>query len=262
MTASASHPEPEPRLAVVIPAYNEAPTIRDVAARALCQVQTVVVVDDGSTDGTAAALEGLDVTVLSHPVNRGKAESLRLGMRYAVASGAAGVITLDGDGQHRPEDIPRLVQAYRDRAGAIVIGARLHDRSQIPPLRYFANRFANFWVACAARRSYPDTQSGFRVYPAELLRSRLVTQNQSVRFTFETEILIDAARAGLPAVAVAIEALYPQRARASHFRPVADIVLIARMISRKILAALMSTVMSSIKAGLPRRGRGSRAATL
>ena len=100
------------RHAIVIPAYNEAMTIRQVTQRALKQGECVIVVDDGSFDGTAAALAGLPITLLRNPRNLGKGPALWRGIEQALRKGAQAVITLDGDGQHRPEDIPRLIAAH------------------------------------------------------------------------------------------------------------------------------------------------------
>jgi len=218
----------------VIPAYNEAPTIRDVARRTLSQLPDVIVVDDGSTDGTAAALQGLAVTVVTNPANMGKGASLWRGFALALAEGADAVVTLDGDAQHRPEDIPRLVAAWRADPERIVIGARLWDRGKVPPLRYFGNRFANFWVAWASGWPVKDSQSGFRVYPASLLRSVEVWHGPGARFAFESEILIEAGRAGVRTAAVPIAALYPANARASHYRSAVDTARIVRMIAWKL----------------------------
>jgi glycosyltransferase involved in cell wall biosynthesis len=222
--------------AVVIPAYNEAATIRGVAARALRHAPRVIVVDDGSLDGTADALEDLPVTVLRHVRNLGKASSLWRGMETALRDGATAVITLDGDGQHAPEDIPRLVAAHRRHPRTIVIGSRLHERHRIPPLRYYANRAANFWIGWAAGQSIPDSQSGFRLYPAEVLRSVQVAHGRTAGFVFESEILIEAGRGGMPSVPVPIAAIYGDHLRASHFRRVTDIALIVRMVAWKLLA--------------------------
>jgi len=223
-------------LAVVIPAYNEAATIRGVAQRALGQVARVVVVDDGSIDGTSVALEGLPVTLIRNPQNLGKAASLWRGMAVALAENASAVITLDGDGQHRPEDIPRLLEMHRAHPHALVVGARLHEGGSIPADRYFANRFANFWIAWAAGQRVEDSQSGFRVYPASLL-SRLPPQlGRASSFVFESEVLIEAGRRGTRLVWVPIPAIYEARGRRSHFRPVADIALITRMVAWKLIS--------------------------
>jgi len=221
-------------VAVVIPAYNEAATIRDVASRSLRVLPKVIVVDDGSTDGTCAALEGVGVTLVSNPVNLGKGASLWRGFALALAGGADAVITLDGDAQHRPEDIPRLVAAAQAQPGRIIIGARLWDRDKVPPLRYLGNRFANFWVAWAAGFPVADSQSGFRLYPANVLRHVEVFHGPNARFAFESEILIEAGRAGVASVAVPIAALYPPNARASHYRSTVDTARIVRMIAWKL----------------------------
>jgi glycosyltransferase involved in cell wall biosynthesis len=224
------------KIYAVIPAYNEAQTVRDVAARTLEVVSDVIVVDDGSSDGTRGALEGLPVTVISNPSNLGKGASLWRGFSVALAEGADAVVTLDADAQHRPEDIPRLLAAWQANPGRVIIGARLWDREKVPPLRYLGNRFANFWVAWAAGYPVADSQSGFRVYPASLLRRVQVFHGPNARFAFESEILIEAGRAGFPTRAVPIAALYPMQARASHYRAAADTARIVRMIAWKLIS--------------------------
>ena len=250
-----------PALAIVIPAYNEGATIRGVVVRCLEHVTTVIVVDDGSTDETHAALRDLPITLLSHPTNRGKSASLRWGLAQALRTGADAVITLDGDGQHLPEDLPKLIEAYMRDAGCIVIGARLHEKKQIPRARYLANRFANFWVTQAAGRAYPDTQSGFRIYPSLFLRM-ILAANASTRFVFETETLIDAARMGFRSVAVPIAAIYAAGARPSHFRPVLDVLLITRMVAWKILRGATSRRWRAVPSGSPQKPSPSQIASV
>jgi glycosyltransferase involved in cell wall biosynthesis len=222
--------------AVVIPAYNEAATIRDVAARALKICAQVIVVDDGSVDGTAQALDGLAVQLLRNDRNLGKAASLWRGAQAALTSGVDAVVTLDGDGQHAPEDIPRLMAAARRNPGGIVIGARLADRAAIPKTRYVANRIAAFWVSWACGQLLDDSQSGFRVYPAELFRKLAIPHGRARGFVFESEILIEAARLGYRCIMAPIAAVYRPGMRASHFRPVLDAVRITRMIAWKLLS--------------------------
>jgi len=224
------------KIVAVIPAFNEARTIRDVAARTLRVLPDLIVVDDGSTDGTAAELEGMRLTVISNGENLGKGASLWRGFAVALAEGADAVVTLDADAQHQPEDIPRLVEAWRAQPGRIVIGARVLDRDNAPPLRAFANRFANFWVAWAAGCRVIDSQSGFRVYPAALLRRVKVAHGPGARFAFESEILIEAGRAGVRSAAVPIAAIYPPQARASYYRSAVDTARIVRMIAWKLVS--------------------------
>jgi len=225
----------ELRYAVVIPACNEAATIAGVAARAAAVAATVIVVDDGSTDGTHEHLAGLPVVLLRNERNLGKGGSLWRGMQHALALGADGVVTLDGDGQHAPEDIPRLVRVAREHPDDLVIGARLVGREAAPRARRRANRVADFFVGWAAGQPLDDSQSGFRVYPASLLRRLDVKHGPTRGFVFESEALIAASRLGVKCRSVAIAAVYPQNARPSHFRPVADIARIGGMLMGQFL---------------------------
>lgn len=224
-------------VALVIPAYNEAQAIGDVIARALALGHRVVVIDDGSTDATWAAVARHPVVALRHPANRGKAAALLTGIAHALTAGAERVVTLDADGQHRPEDVPRLLAVGELVPAAIVIGSRRADGKRAPRARYWANRIADFWISWAAGQPIEDTQSGLRLYPASALRRLLGGIARSDGFAFESEILIEAGRAGIAIVPVPIAALYggPTQ-RASHFRPLRDIPKIVVMVARKLLA--------------------------
>ena len=220
---------------IIIPAYNEQQTIRRLALDALAQCSRVIVVDDGSRDGTAEQLRGLPLTVLVHKDNQGKAASLRTAFRYALEQNAKCALSIDGDGQHCLSDAAGLLSVWSLYPQRIVIGSRLHDRDQFPPARYHANRFACFWISWAAGHSIADSQSGFRAYPREVMHLALTRKVASDRFTFESEILIVAARHGHETLAMAIPSSYPVNARPSHFRPVADIAKIVVMVAGKLL---------------------------
>lgn len=220
---------------IIIPAYNERKTIRLLALDALAQCPRVIVVDDGSRDGTAEQLQGLPLTVLVHKDNQGKAASLRTAFRYALERDAKCALSIDGDGQHCLADAAGLLTVWSIYPQRIVIGSRLHDRAQFPPARYHANRFACFWISWAAGHPIADSQSGFRVYPSEVMRLALTRKVRTDRFTFESEILIVAARHGHETLAMAIPSSYPVNARPSHFRPVTDIARIVLMVAGKLL---------------------------
>ena len=219
-------------VAVVIPAYNEARTIADIAQKAGLHADMVIVVDDGSTDGTTDKLEALKVTVLKNPTNLGKGRSLLIGAKYALEKGAQSIITLDGDGQHRPEDIPAVISQAASNPGEIIIASRLRNRHAAPPLRRFANAFADFWISWAAGHAIRDSQSGFRLYPFEVF---LRCETKSDKFVFESEILIDAADLGIFCTSIPIDTIYHQQSRPSHFRPATDTWAIVRMVARKLI---------------------------
>lgn len=221
---------------VVIPAYNEAETVRDVAMRARQQCANVVVVDDGSTDSTFRAVAGLDVTVLRNEENCGKAGSLSRGFEHALAHGAIGVITLDADGQHAPEEIPAFLKRSLEDPAAFLIGARRHDQRKASFWRYVANRIADFWIGWAAGQPIEDSQSGFRLYPASLLRDATLKHGRERSFVYESEIVIEAAGRGFQCRNVAVTMAPRSGPRPSHFHPFMDIVRITRMVAWKLLS--------------------------
>jgi glycosyltransferase involved in cell wall biosynthesis len=224
------------RIAAVIPAYNEASTIFEVASRTCRQVDWVIVVDDGSNDGTADKLIGLPVTVLRHSKNLGKAAALWRGMTYAMEQGAEAVLTLDADGQHRAEEIPRLVATGRRHPDKIIIAARLGGRCAVPGIRRFAHGMANFWISWAAGHRILDTQSGFRLYPAGLLKQMDKHSGLRNGFVFESQILIEAAKRGYYTESIAVDAIYPKGTRASYYRPTQDTLLIIRMVAWQLIS--------------------------
>lgn len=221
---------------VVIPAYNEAKTVRDVVVRARRQCPNVIVVDDGSTDGTAEALAGLDVTLLCNEQNCGKAGSLVRGFDYALTHGAAGVITLDADGQHKPEEIPVFLERAKDCPTTLLVGARRRDQRRALFWRYAANRAADFWISWAAGQPIEDSQSGYRLYPACLLRDVTIPSSAERSFVYESEILIEAVRHGYEIRSVSVSVTCRPGPSPSHFRPVLDIARIVCMVAWKLLS--------------------------
>ncbi len=225
-----------PAYALVIPAYNEEATIFEVAHASLCYLDPVIVVNDGSTDRTVQTLQDLPVTILHNTINCGKAASLWKGFQHAQQLGVTAVVTLDGDGQHDPADIPRLLKQIELTPHRIIIGARRRPWTRQTWHRIVANRIADFWVSWAAGHPIADSQSGFRVYPLSLLAQLNIPTNRERSFVFESEILVEGAKLGFWSLPVPIESEPRQAPRPSYFRPVVDIARITLMIAGKLLA--------------------------
>lgn len=219
--------------AVVIPALNEERAIRAVALDALAQCGKVIVVDDGSSDGTGAAIADLPVERIRHEQPLGKARALQDGFRRALELDCDGVLTMDGDGQHSAADLPRLLTAAKKYPDRIVIGARLQGRDATPGKNRLGNRQADFWVSWAAGARIVDSQSGQRYYPRAAMELALTLPHGG--FVFESEILIEAARHGIATVSVPILARYADDRRASHFKPLRDVLRITRMIAGHLI---------------------------
>jgi flavin-dependent dehydrogenase len=218
---------------IVIPAFNESPGLADIVSRAR-RHGAVLVVDDGSTDGSGALASAAGADVLRLPRRSGKGEALRRGFREAMARGVDRVITLDGDGQHDPADIPRLLQAAMDAPDSLVIGGRLTGTAAdevMSPGRLAALRVAGFFINWLTNVSVADTQSGFRVYPAGLL-ARMAPRRGG--FVLETEMLIRAVRAGWRLREVPIAAV-PMSGRRSRFRPGRDGIAVGAYLAAHIV---------------------------
>lgn len=221
------------KIAAVIPAYNEAQSIRDIAEQVLAYTPHVIVVDDGSTDETAERVADLPVHLIRHTDNQGKAQSLLRGFQHAKTLGVTGVISIDADTQHNPADIPAFLHATQHYPDHIIIGARLKNREHAPKSRRRANQVADFFISWAAGHPVLDTQSGYRLYPMRLIET-CVHDHHQANFVFESEILVESIRKGFRPAILSIQSHYPKTARKSHFRPIADTSKIALMLMWKI----------------------------
>lgn len=225
---------PAVRAAVVIPALNEELALRAVVEATLAYCPEVIVIDDGSTDRTSEVVKDLPVTLLRHAERMGKGQSLRDGFAEAIKRGADAILTMDGDGQHAAEDIPRLLAAHQRNPRALILCAREVDRGSQPMIRKLANHFADFWISWACGQKVRDSQCGQRLYPRVLVEATPLPAS-SGGFTFESEILIEAARHGFPIGSVSIRARYHEGRRPSHFQPLRDVGRITKMVSGKIV---------------------------
>lgn len=196
----------------LIPAYQEAARIAEVVMGAARHLR-VVVVDDGSTDGTADVAERAGATVLRQASNGGKGAALRVGFRHALATGAAAVVTLDADGQHDPAEIPGFLERFALDRPSLIIGQR--ELASMPPVRRLANTLGGATLTLALGRSVPDNQSGYRLIDRALMRALL--DSDETGFEFEVEMIARAVALGLPIASVPIRTIYD--GAPSHIRP-------------------------------------------
>jgi predicted LPLAT superfamily acyltransferase/GT2 family glycosyltransferase len=207
------------RFCVIIPVYNHADTLGSVVGKCLDQGLPVVVVDDGSTDGSADTVAGRqNVTVRRIGTNRGKGNALREGFRAAEEMGFTHGVTCDADGQHDPAQIPLLVGASEAHPRALIIGARRMAEGGAPGISRFGRAFSNFWFLVQTLRRVEDAQSGFRVYPVAVF-NRLGTVCD--RYELEHEVLVRAAFNGIDILSVPVDVAYGAGIR-SHFRKFRD----------------------------------------
>jgi glycosyltransferase involved in cell wall biosynthesis len=225
------------RTAALIPAYNAAASIAEVVTDTRGVLAPVVVVDDGSADDTAGRAAGAGAEVLRHVRNEGKGAALVTGLRHLAAAGVERALTLDADGQHLPDQIPVLLAAADAAPGAIVVGVRRKEGFAIKRSARLGNWLADRLMRWIAGQRLPDTQSGFRVYP---VAATLALGTRGTRYDFETEVLLRAARAGMPVHGVPVEVYYPPIAqRVSHYRPWADTLRIVRSVGRVLVGREM-----------------------
>jgi glycosyltransferase involved in cell wall biosynthesis len=199
----------------LVPAYQAEDTVASVVRGLLGHAERVLVVDDGSSDGTAEAARSAGAEVLRRDRNGGKGEALRSGLSRVLASDASHVAFVDADGQHDPEDLPALLAAAR--AGEpFVIGSRMGDPEAIPAYRYRTNEIGSRILTRMTGHEIEDAQSGYRVVAADLLR-RLGLSARG--YSIETEMLLKAAPLVRRFAHVPVRAIY---GGPSHYRPFRD----------------------------------------
>lgn len=220
------------RVAAVIPAYNAGDGLGTVVRRAVLQVdgENVIVVDDGSTDGSCGPDHLSGVTCLTHPKNLGKGAALKTGIREALSLGVDAVIMLDADGQHDPSHIPSLVSEAERSNADLVIGSRMGNVGCMPWLRRITNWTTSAVVSLLAGQRVDDSQSGFRLVRARALRG---FDLKTSRYETESEMLIQAGRRGFKIRTVPISSIYDQEK--SNIRPLADTFRFIRLIIRSVL---------------------------
>jgi len=204
------------KIAIVIPAYNEEESITHLLKQFNDFPRgNIIVVDDGSTDGTSSVVEHTQIILLKHKKNKGKGMAHRTAFEYARKNGFEGVITMDADGQHKPEEIENFVKK-KDSAD-ILIGTRRMTTKNMPLVRYLTNRITSLTVSLIASQRIFDSQSGFR-YISRRVFEKVPLKTE--RFQTESEILIKAGRMGFKIGAVSISTIYQKEK--SYINPFID----------------------------------------
>ena len=218
------------RCLAVIPAYQEGSRIARVVHRALLHATEVLVVDDGSDDDTARAAEAAGATVLRHEHNLGKGRALSTGLAYAAEFDYEIAVTLDGDGQHDPREIPKLLRTLNSGAD-IAVGCRMRKPDGMPLARLLTNKVMSTILAILTKHSLRDTQSGFKALRIPAVRKlRLGTS----RFDWESELIIWAARRGLRMRETDIRSIYSNHHR-SKICVVSDTIRFVKLVLSNII---------------------------
>ena len=234
---------------MVIPAYNHARTVGGVVQGALEHASTVLVCDDGSTDGSGEAAEKAGGILLRHETNRGKGAALRTLLEEASRRGFRYAISLDADGQHLPADLPVFARQASEEPGALFIGARDLRGARAPPSSEFGRKFSNFWLWFESGWRVDDSQCGYRAYP---LPETLQLAANRHRYDFEVEVLLRAAWAGLALRSVPVGVVYPAD-RVTHFRPFADNARISLLNLVSCIRLLLPVPLSKRLRRIPQR---------
>lgn len=194
------------KICCIIPAYQESQHIAQVVQTARRYADCVIVVDDGSLDATGDIAVKSGALVVRHPTNLGKGAALRTGFRKAIQNDCGIIITLDGDGQHNPHSVPRFVKEIQLEGIDVVVGSRFTTFAEkMPFFRKLSNLFTTKLLRIFFRIPTTDSQSGYRAFTRRVLETIRVRDNG---FAAETEILIDAQRAGFQISEVAVATHY------------------------------------------------------
>lgn len=236
---------------VIVPTYNNGKTLRRVLDSVLQHTSNIIVVNDGSTDQTAAILEDYpQLFQIHHEKNSGKGTALRNGFKKAVSLGFDYAITIDSDGQHFASDLPKFIEEIKTDGEALLIGSRNMTQDGVPKKSSFGNNFSNFWFWFETGIRLEDTQSGYRLYPLRRIPKRYVTR----KFEFEIEVIVRSAWKGVPVKNIPIDILYDPTERVSHFRPFKDFTRISILNTVLVLLTIFYIKPRDFFRGLKKKG--------
>jgi len=219
------------RICILIPAYNAQETLGSVLKKIEPLKIDTLVVNDGSLDETKRVASENGVQILEHPLNLGKGAALQTGFQYILQKDYQVVITLDADGQHDPSEIPSLLKIYQSVKPDILVASRAAEFGRMTFLRLFWNRLGVKAVARLCHSDITDSQSGFRLIRAKVLKEVSLSTS---RFETELELLIKACKKGFSVLSVPINTQKVDGTGSSHFRPVVDTWMVCKLFLRSL----------------------------
>lgn len=221
-----------PNLAAIVPCYNAGPRILPVVETLTEYVETVIVVDDGSSDGCTEPVRNTPARLISFPQNRGKGFALMQGYASALKDPRVTcVASLDADGQHDPAELPGLYRAFEDQHADLLVGAREFGGSQVPLRSRFGNTVTIAVVSKLLGQRLPDTQSGYRLLSRRFLEA-MIPVVEGGRYETEMELIGRAIAGGYTVASHPIQTIYEEGNKSSHFRKISDSVRIYRTLLR------------------------------
>jgi glycosyltransferase involved in cell wall biosynthesis len=229
-------PMPAPRpadVSIVVPCYNEGPVIGEVLAELRRSWPQVIAVDDGSSDDTLARLREAGAIAVRHAVNLGQGAALQTGIELALARGARYVVTFDGDGQHRADDVAALLAPLAEGRADVALGSRFLGAAEgMPASRRLMLRAATAFTRAAAGLELTDTHNGLRAFTAAAARSLRITQH---RMAHASEILHAIRRLKLRYVEVPVTIRYTERSRRKGQSTLDAISVLFDLLVRRIM---------------------------
>ncbi len=204
-------------ICILIPTYNEAKAIGQLVTDLKAFDLDILIADDGSLDETAKIAQNAGARVLAHKMRTGKGATLRRGFDYILKHGYDGVITMDGDGQHAPDDLPQFLMKIGEQPVSLIVGDRLQNPKGMPFLRFCVNVIMSYIISIGCGCKIYDSQSGFRYMHRAILENIEFISNS---YEIESELLMKSAKKGYPILAVGIKTIYGDEK--SNINPIID----------------------------------------
>lgn len=235
---------------IIIPAYQPLDSLVPLTKEIMTLFENVLVVDDGGGEKYAYIfdqLKEMGAIVVAHAINQGKGRALKSAINYCLLNpelAKAGVITVDADGQHRPEDIVKIADAMEANPDAVVMGCRAFDANNIPFRSRMGNGISRKVYKWACGIDVSDTQTGLRGLPYSFLE--IAARCEGEKYEYETNMLLDIKSNNVPMKEVTIQTVYENNNESSHFNPVRDSIRIYSIILKYSFSSLFSALIDYI----------------